>query len=316
MAPSLQAVLAYAGNLFQQNPLAGELRFPSSSSSSSNPPSVNAAGGGLRLPSFFDRTTTTTTTPYTPLSGAPSCPIDGPTSCRNETAGDACCIVHPGGRLLLTMFWDEEAHGGREEDWTVHGLWPDLCDGSYDQYCGMTPRFNNITEILKHYDQGELLANMNRYWLANYGTNDHLWAHEYNKHATCINTLAPSCYGDDYRAGVEVVDYFTRAFGLFRMLDAYQALAAAGIEPTHEHAYTRDEVQGALEAHSGGRVVLKCSGHGRDVLHEAWFVYFVQGSLQSGEFVPTRDAFRGGDGNCPDRVRYLPKKSRHHQQHS
>lgn len=43
---------------------------------------------------------------------------------------------------------------------------PDLCDGSYDQFCGMAPRFNNITEILQHYDQGELLENMNRYWVA------------------------------------------------------------------------------------------------------------------------------------------------------
>jgi ribonuclease T2 len=31
----------------------------------------------------------------------------------------------------------------------------------------MSPRFNNITEILKHYGQDELLAFMNRYWIAN-----------------------------------------------------------------------------------------------------------------------------------------------------
>lgn len=30
----------------------------------------------------------------------------------------------------------------------------------------MTPRFNNITAILKHYDQDELLGYMSRYWVA------------------------------------------------------------------------------------------------------------------------------------------------------
>lgn len=59
-------------------------------------------------------------------AGLPSCPIDGPISCRNDTpvTGDTCCFVHPSGRYLLTQFWDQEAHvPGAEEDWTLHGLW-------------------------------------------------------------------------------------------------------------------------------------------------------------------------------------------------
>jgi ribonuclease T2 len=30
----------------------------------------------------------------------------------------------------------------------------------------MAPKFENITEILEHYNQGELLQFMNRYWVA------------------------------------------------------------------------------------------------------------------------------------------------------
>ena len=44
---------------------------------------------------------------------------------------------------------------------------PDLCDGTYDQFCHMTPQFHNITEVLEHHGQQELLQFMNRYWLAN-----------------------------------------------------------------------------------------------------------------------------------------------------
>lgn len=294
----LRSVLAYASNLVSQIPLGG--------------------GGGL------DNSATTRTnveslsiTPYIPLSGAPSCPIDGPLSCHNQTRADTCCFIHPGGRLLLTQFWDEEVHvDGGEQDWTVHGLWPDLCDGSYDQYCGMAPRFDNITGVLEQYDQGELLSYMNRYWVANYGTNDHLWAHEYNKHATCINTLAPPCYGGGYTPGLEVVDYFVRAFGLFRLLDTYRALEQAGIEPDHSKKYELSKIQKTLEEFSGGRVILKCGGRRHDVLHEAWYVYFVKGSLQSGQFVPARDTFKGDHNNCASRVRYLPKRTKKHSMQS
>jgi ribonuclease T2 len=92
---SLRSLLAYAGGLFSQLP------------------------GAPQAPSDVRPF-------YEPLSGAPSCPIDGPTSCSNSTpvAGDSCCFVHPGGRLLLTQFWDQKVHaGGAEDDWTLHGLW-------------------------------------------------------------------------------------------------------------------------------------------------------------------------------------------------
>ncbi|KAI1753413.1 ribonuclease Trv [Xylaria castorea] len=312
MAPtiSLRSVLTYANNLVSQVPLLSgipnvipsvfEQGHTSSSQSTSNLPYETQHD---EQPTFDG------VTPYDPLSGAPSCPLDGPVSCGNKSAADSCCFIYPGGRLLLTQFWDEEIHvEGGEQDWTLHGLWPDLCDGSYDQYCGMTPRFNNITAMLKHYDQGELMDSMNRYWIANYGTNEHLWAHEYNKHGTCINTLAPSCYGENYTPGLEVVDYFVRAFGLFRMLDTYYALQRVGIEPDAHKTYALADIQAALEEFSGSRVILKCSRHG--VLHEAWYVWFVKGSLQSGEFVPARDSFKGDHGNCPSHVRYLPKRQK------
>lgn len=141
------------------------------------------------------------------------------------------------------------------------------------------------------------------------GPNSKLWAHEFNKHATCINTLAPSCYGEAYRTGMEVVDYFTRATALFRSLDTYRALEAVGIVPDAKRHYPLADIQKALERFSGGRVVLRCSGR-RNVLHEAWYVWFLKGPLQKGEFMPAKDGEgREGDaGNCVPWVRYPPKK--------
>jgi ribonuclease T2 len=190
---------------------------------------------------------------------------------------------------------------------------PDHCDGSYDVYCHMTPEFDNIPSVLQRHGQDELLAFMDRYWIAATGPNSHLWAHEFNKHGTCFNTLAPACYGNEYQLGFEVVDYFTQAARLFRMLDTYVALERAGIVPHPKKHYPLVDVQAALERYSGGKVVLRCNGRGgrRDILHEAWYVYFVKGSLQTGGFVPAKELGKERNaGNCAHWVRYLPKRAK------
>ncbi|KAK4169128.1 ribonuclease T2 [Cladorrhinum sp. PSN259] len=285
MAPSLRELFSYAGQFLSQLPLLD------TSSSSCLPDDV--------IPT------------YEALSGTPSCPLDGPMSCHNSTpvAGDSCCFVYPGGRMLLTQFWDQQVlAGGAEEDWTLHGLWPDLCDGTYDQFCHMTPQYRNITEVLEHYGHHGLVRFMSRYWLADRGPHPHLWEHEFNKHATCINTLAPACYGSDHLPGMEVVDYFTRAAAMFRTLDTYHALEEFGIVPHPRKHYPLADVQKALEEYSGGKVVLRCGGRG-DVLHEAWYHYFVRGSLQTGEFIPAKYMGKNGDaGNCAPWIKYLPKR--------
>ena len=57
-------------------------------------------------------------------------------SCENTTAfANSCCNVAKGGLVLQTQFWDtytgyeEEGQLLPENSWTIHGLWPDNCDG-------------------------------------------------------------------------------------------------------------------------------------------------------------------------------------------
>ena len=57
-------------------------------------------------------------------------------SCENTTAiADTCCSPTPGGLVLQTQFWDTytglELEGQLlpKDSWTIHGLWPDNCDG-------------------------------------------------------------------------------------------------------------------------------------------------------------------------------------------
>lgn len=95
---------------------------------------------------------------------------------------------------------------------------PDLCDGSYPQFCHFAPNYGSITALLQNAGRLDLLSYMSTYWLPDRGSAEHFWEHEWRKHGTCINTLAPSCYGEDYTPGDEVVDFFTRAVDVFKVL--------------------------------------------------------------------------------------------------
>jgi len=57
-------------------------------------------------------------------------------SCENTTIiTDTCCSPTPGGLVLQTQFWDtftgleQEGQILPKDSWTIHGLWPDNCDG-------------------------------------------------------------------------------------------------------------------------------------------------------------------------------------------
>ncbi|KAM3081138.1 Ribonuclease T2 precursor (RNase T2) [Clarireedia jacksonii] len=278
--PSVRKIISFAGGLLSQMPL------------NSNPSSFSSVDATSR--------------PYEPFKNAHSCPSDAPVSCHNSTAApDSCCFIYPGGQLLQTQFWDYSPAIGPKDSWTLHGLWPDLCDGSYPTYCRETAQYHNITSVLTAASQTDLLSYMSEYWLPNRGTAENFWEHEYNKHATCINTLAPSCYGEGYQTGDEVVDFFTRAVELFKTLDTYKALASAGIVPSYTARYTEEQIQDALREVTGSEVVLGCS-YGR--LNQAWYSFNMKGSLQLGEFVATEPAGKGGRGSCPKRgIKYLPK---------
>ncbi|KAJ3557068.1 hypothetical protein NPX13_g10005 [Xylaria arbuscula] len=159
-----------------------------------------------------------------------SCPADLPFSCSNTTVvEDLCCFEAPGGAVLLTQFWDTAPSTGPSDSWTIHGLWPDNCDGTYEQYCDPAREYTNITAILKAQSPCTLKS-MQVYWKDYQGDDETFWEHEFGKHGTCMSTLEPSCY-PSYSPTEEVGDYFTRAVSLFKTLPTYDWLAAAGIVP-------------------------------------------------------------------------------------
>lgn len=62
---------------------------------------------------------------------------------------------------------------------------------------------------------------MERYWKDQNGDDEGFWAHEWNKHGTCVNTIEPRCY-TAYSPQQEVGGFFEKAVELFQGLDTYQ----------------------------------------------------------------------------------------------
>lgn len=184
-----------------------------------------------------------------PMNGPPlgtlrDCPNPSMSCPRDFAVSDTCCINAPGGQFAATQFWNSDAYSGPpgylgpNNSWTIHGLWPDHCNGRYDSVCDCARSgdcssrnrkcssdtcnrdYSSITNILQEFGQDELLSYMGEYWKGIAG-NEHLWQHEWSKHGTCVSTLEPKCY-DDYESTQEVIHYFQRTVDVFKTLPSFE----------------------------------------------------------------------------------------------
>ncbi len=226
-------------------------------------------------------------------------------SCHNKTVVEnLCCFNSPGGSILQTQFWDFNPATGPDDSWTIHGLWPDNCDGTYEQYCDESRQYTNISDILKADGYTDLLSYMNTYWASNTGTAESFWEHEWGKHGTCMSTFDTKCYSD-YQPTDEVPDYFQKTVDLFKSLPSYDLLKAAGIVPSTTKTYSLASIQKALKAGHGKKVYVGCTDNNE--LDELWYFFNVRGSIQTGQFVAAPPLT---DSSCPKTgIKYLPKGS-------
>ncbi|KAI0828417.1 ribonuclease T2-like protein [Hypoxylon sp. FL0890] len=242
------------------------------------------------------------------LGGAPKqCTSNIELSCHNTTVEtDTCCFNYPGGSLLQTQFWDTDPVVGPDDSWTIHGLWPDHCDGTYDSTCDSSRAYTNISDILKSFGDDDLLSYMETYWLPNDSTGEEFWEHEWGKHGTCVSTLEPKCF-TDYQPTEEVPYYFNTTVSLFKTLPTYKWLADAGITPSSSQTYELSDIQAALSKNHGGKTVyIGCSGSAID---QVYYYFNTYGSVANGQFVPA-ESDNTDDGGCPSSgVQYLPKNS-------
>ncbi|KII94133.1 hypothetical protein PLICRDRAFT_36364 [Plicaturopsis crispa FD-325 SS-3] len=230
-------------------------------------------------------------------------------SCENTTAiANTCCSPTPGGLVLQTQLWSTytglEKKGQRlpEGSWSIHGLWPDNCDVSYEQYCDLSrqydpspspailpdgtpvPAYNGtpVSTFVEDFGRHDLLDYMNKFWINQGAPNADFWGHEFAKHATCTSTFDVSCY-TNYKKHQEVVNFFDAVVRAFKQYPTFDMLASAGIVPSNKTTYSISQVQNALKAQTGALPYVGCTTNGT-VLSEVWYFSHVRGSEQYGNF--------------------------------
>ncbi|EPS25161.1 Ribonuclease T2 [Penicillium oxalicum] len=223
-------------------------------------------------------------------------------SCQSSSQTPTCCFNYPGGALLQTQFWDTNPSTGPSNSWTIHGLWPDNCDGTYEASCDSSRAYTNISDILLSQGRDDLLSYMQDYWVDINGDDESFWAHEWGKHGTCINTINPECYSN-YSPQEEVGQFFQKVVDLFQGLDTYQALADAGIRPSTSKTYRLSDIQAALSnLHDGASVYLGCSS---GKLNQVWYFFNVAGNAITGQYEAVDTLTKS---SCPSTgIKYLPK---------
>ncbi|GMM35276.1 hypothetical protein DASC09_026010 [Saccharomycopsis crataegensis] len=223
----------------------------------------------------------------------------------NSSNVDTCCVENPGGVVLFTQLWNSDVVNSPTHQWTMHGSWPDNCDGTYGSFCNFeNTEVDSVEEVLKSKGEYELISYMNNFWLNDNGTNDAFWSHEFNKHATCMSTIRPSCY-DNYTEGQNVVDFVKMSIRQYHELPTFTWLADAGIVPSYSQTYKAEDIQAALDKAFGYKVFVGCTNG--TILDEVWYYHQAQGSLLRQNFVKIDTTYAS---TCKGDVQYLPKQGK------
>jgi len=253
-------------------------------------------------------------------------------SCENTTAiENSCCSPTPGGLVLFTQFWstytglESEGQLLPKASWTIHGAWPDNCDGSFEQYCDFSRQYDpspspsklpngtvippwtgpSVDSFIKAYGRYDLLDYLGKYWINQGSPNRNLWAHEFSKHATCTSTFDVGCY-PDYKEHEEVINFFDTVVKGFRMFPTYDMLAAYSIVPSNKTTYTLSQLQSALKAQTGAVPYLGCINNGTS-LDEVWYFGHVWGTEQYGHFKTIESTTPSSCSNATGAIHYYER---------
>ncbi|KAH0591081.1 hypothetical protein H2248_001187 [Termitomyces sp. 'cryptogamus'] len=238
-----------------------------------------------------------------PRTLSSGCSTTGAASCHNTSAvSNLCCFESPGGLLLQTQFWDTDPSTGPTNSWTIHGLWPDHCDQTYDQNCDPS-RAYDISSLLTAQGASDTLNFMKTYWVDINGENEQFWEHEWSTHGTCMSTLETRCLPDGSAKGAEAVAFFNTVVRLFKSLPTYDWLANAGITPSSSTTHTLSSLSSALKAGAGVTPALDCTSGKLNAI--SWY-FNLKGSIIDGTFVPINAPV---SGSCPSSGIKYPTKT-------
>ncbi|RKO88592.1 ribonuclease T2-like protein [Blyttiomyces helicus] len=178
-----------------------------------------------------------------------TCPVSE-VSCSGGST-DSCCVPD-NGILVLSVQWltgycaSNSCNISPPNFWTIHGLWPDNCNGEQVGNCDKSRQYSDVAERLQAFDPS-LFNTLQPVWPSFKGSDmssyDAFWSHEWQKHGTCYSPATPSvisrmfCF-HNAREGQDVATFMSYTYELYRTYSLDTALANAGITPGGSYALT------------------------------------------------------------------------------
>ncbi|THG94257.1 hypothetical protein EW026_g7177 [Hermanssonia centrifuga] len=221
------------------------------------------------------------------------CGTSGQTSCHNTTKQtNSCCFESPGGLLLQTQFWDTDPSTGPSDSWTIHGLWPDNCDGTFTENCDSSRDYTDIAGLLTAQGASDTLSFMETFWIDINGQNEQFWEHEWSTHGTCYSTLEPTCLPSGSAKGAEAVAFFNTVVKLFQqnIYTFRNNLCSQDCFWGERANIPLNSIKRISDGNAKVTPSLDCDGSSLNQI--SWY-FNVKGSLLDGEFLPIDAAEKG-----------------------
>ncbi|XP_015518897.2 ribonuclease Oy [Neodiprion pinetum] len=130
----------------------------------------------------------------------------------------------------------------RQEEWTIHGIWPTQFHKIGPLFCNKTQGFNASTLI-------PIIHQLDEKWINIEDGTPHFsfWKHEWDKHGTCASVLDP--------LNTEL-KYFQKGLDLLKEYDMTHVLAKAGIFVGQ--AYAVEQIISGVEKILGKTIEVEC----------------------------------------------------------
>lgn len=128
------------------------------------------------------------------------------------------------------------------QEWLIHGLWPNRNDGTYPQNCCSDEKFDlkeliPIENQLKE-DWPNLLKNH---------ADDSLWRHEWTKHGTCSRT--------------KPFQYFNTTLELYKKFTIDKWLKQENVIPSNDKTYSGDSIINVISKKIGFNIEIECENN-------------------------------------------------------
>lgn len=187
--------------------------------------------------------------------------------------------------MVLALSWAPSV--GPSNKFTIHGLWPNQCNGVPINDCFEPKGLSSaLLQQKLTQDYPDVLGRMNTLWPSVAVPNINFWYDEYAKHGTCLTTINPDCFQSS-NAICSAISYYKQALDLADKYDLYAALKSQKILPdvTGSKSFQPQQIlDGLRKAYPNLGITFSCQGMVGDTQFEVKLSFKVKARTEFVEY--------------------------------